>query len=126
VTWTNYEQAANFAAGVRIGTLRFDDLRERETVAGPSTGFVYFARIGDPYITHVKVGFTSKFPEARIQSLQTGCPYKISLLGYVYGNEGRETDIHDVLSNHRCGGEWFQWSEYVERIVRDLLFSEAS
>jgi hypothetical protein len=115
--WSEGKSAANFVAGVAVGAQSFSDLQYRETTYGPSTGFVYFAVIGDPYVTHVKVGFTSKDPALRIKCLQTGCPFKITLLGYVFGNEGRETELHDVLRNSRCEGEWFVWSEYVERIV---------
>lgn len=122
--WTRAAAAANYLAGVRVGAESLAEIRHRETVYGPSTGFIYFAAIGDPYITHVKVGFTAKFPEARVRNLQTGCPFKITLLGYVFGNQGGEIDLHDVLKDHRCGGEWFLWSEYVERIVRGQLDTE--
>lgn len=107
-----------------MGAENLADIGYRETVYGPSTGFIYFAAIGDPYITHVKIGFTTKFPEARVRNLQTGCSFKITLLGYVFGNQGGECDLHDVLKDDRCEGEWFSWSEYVERIVRDKLDTE--
>jgi hypothetical protein len=123
--WTSADCARNFLAGVQLGVESLANLESRETSFGPSTGFVYFAAIGDPYITHVKIGFTSKNPVARLRNLQTGCPFKMRLLGFVFGNEGREIDLHDVLENYRCEGEWFAWSEYVERIVRDQLDREA-
>lgn len=121
VLWTEADAARNFVAGVQVGMESFAEISYRETTFGPSSGFVYFAAIGDPYITHVKIGFTSKDPEARLRNLQTGCPFRMRLIGYVFGNEGREADLHDVLSEHRCEGEWFTWSEYVERIVNDQL-----
>lgn len=120
-SWTEADAAANFVSGVQVGTESFSGIGDRETAYGSSTGFVYFAAIGDPYITHVKIGFTSKNPRARVASLQTGCPFKLKLLGYVFGNEPREAELHDVLKDYRCEGEWFEWSEYVERIIYDQL-----
>lgn len=123
--WTDFDAALNFVAGVAVGAQEYSDVHYRETVYGPARGFVYFAVIGDPYITHVKIGFTSKGPGTRLKNLQTGCPFKITMLGFVFGCEGRERELHDVLMDYRCEGEWFRWTEYVEKIVRDQLDAEA-
>lgn len=122
--WSRSQVADNFVRGVQVGVQQYSDMIA-ETVYGPATGFVYFVAIGDPYITHVKVGFTAKNPWARVRDLQTGCPFKMQLLGFVFGCRGMEAELHDVLGDDRCEGEWFAWSEYVERIVRDQLEAEA-
>jgi hypothetical protein len=124
VIWTQSQAADNFVRGVQVGVERYGDIG-RDTVYGEATGFVYFVAIGEPYITHVKIGFTAKNPWARVSSLQTGCPFKMWLLGFVFGCRGMEAELHDVLFQERCEGEWFKWSDYVETIIRGQLGEEA-
>ena len=123
--WTDREQAANFVAGVKLGVERWADIRDYESVYGPSDGFVYFIGIGGPYLTHVKIGYTKKDPLRRMADLQTGCPFEMIMLGYVFGVIDRERELHDVLRDYRCCGEWFEYSEYVASTVRNQLEAEA-
>lgn len=127
-TWTERDLAENFVRGVEVGANQFGNYYHEcncNLNYGQPTGFVYFVGIGDPYITHVKIGFTSKHPSTRIKSLQTGCPFKIKMLGFVFGNPDLEHELHDVLRDDRAAGEWFAWTEHVEKIVKDQLESEA-
>jgi hypothetical protein len=124
-TWTEHRFADNFVRGVQVGANSWADIKIYEAgVYGTATGFVYFVGIGDPYITHVKIGFTRKNPFARMASLQTGCPFKMKMLGYVFGNEAMEAELHDVASDFRAEGEWFEYSEYVSRLVDGALNDE--
>lgn len=123
--WTEYQAASNFVDGVLVGAQAYSDVRYYETTYGASEGFVYFVAIGDPYPTHVKIGFTRKNPQGRLRELQTGCPYKMRLLGFVFGTVGREQELHDVLRDDRAEGEWFVYSDYVSLIVKDQLSTEA-
>jgi hypothetical protein len=123
-TWTEEMFADNFVRGVQVGTHSWGDVTIYEaSVYGNATGFVYFVGIGDPYTTHVKVGFTRKNPWARMASLQTGCPFKMRLLGFVFGNEGMEAELHDVFDYYRKEGEWFEHSEYVAETIDGILKS---
>ena len=124
-TWTEEMFADNFVRGVQLGVNRWTDIRNYEaSTYGPATGFVYFVGIGDPYLTHVKVGFTSKNPFARMSSLQTGCPFKMRMLGFVIGNEPMEAGLHQALEQDHACGEWFVYTEYAARVVRECLEDE--
>jgi hypothetical protein len=125
--WTAFMEAENFVRGVELGVERFGEFGCREAgITGQTpTGFVYFIAIGDPYITHVKIGFTSKHPASRLKGLQTGCPFKMRLLGFIFGTEDMERELHDVLKIDRAEGEWFRFSEYAELIVLGELKAAA-
>lgn len=115
-------RALNFVRGVAIGVNSYSDIYV-ETIYGPSTGLVYFVGIGAPYITHVKIGYTRKNPYGRMRDLQTGCPFKMHMLGILFGTIDREQELHDVLKEYRKEGEWFEYSEYVQQIIkRELNF----
>ena len=109
--------AVNFVRGMRCNEYKWSDRFECNRTEWPADGFVYFAVIGEPYITHVKVGFTTSDPEKRVKSLQTGCPFPIKLLGYVFGSLEREHELHDVFASDRLSGEWFAYSERVAEII---------
>lgn len=122
--WTDGMSADNFLRGMQIGVEGKDTFQHRDNVYGPCEGFVYFIAIGDPYITHVKIGFTRSNPYARLADLQTGCPFPMRMLGFILGCMAQERELHDVLRDYRVQGEWFSFGEYVERTVRGLLESE--
>lgn len=124
--WSDARIAEGFVDGVKLGISQWKDVQGRENNAGwVATGFVYFIGIGAPYVTHVKIGFTAKDPIARMANLQTGCPFKMTMLGYVFGSTGYEQELHRVLEDDRCEGEWFVFSDYVSTIVSGQLSAEA-
>lgn len=122
--WTDGRVAENHLAGLRIGTERRNDFTSLSGLYGACEGFVYFIAIGDPYITHVKIGFTNDSPFSRLKSLQTGCPFPMRVLGFILGNKAHEAELHRVLADDRTTGEWFAFSDRVEAIVRDQLEAE--
>src|SRR5690348_1623199 len=92
--WTEEMFADNFVRGVEVGERSWHEIEHYEAgVYGTATGFVYFIGIGDPYLTHIKIGFTRKNPFTRMAGLQTGCPFKMRMLGYVFGNEAMEAEL---------------------------------
>jgi hypothetical protein len=117
--------AADFIAGIAVGVVSWDEMdyynHSHNYIAD---GFVYFAVIGEPYITHVKIGYTKGDPEKRVRSLQTGCPFPIKLLGYVFGNVHREQELHDVMRNERVFGEWFEYTDFVQKVINGELSEE--
>ena len=100
------------------------DAATRNAFYGPDTGWVYFITLGEPPIW-VKIGFTKWEPASRMASLQTGCPYPMSLLGFVPGARGLERDLHDVLRNDRRQGEWFEFTERTQSIIADMMAQDA-
>jgi hypothetical protein len=92
-----------------------------ETIYGPATGSVYFITVGDPYGTHVKIGFTRGDPRQRLKDLQTGCPFRLSLLGSVPGCMTMEAELHGVLDEYRVSGEWFIFDGYAEIVIDGIL-----
>lgn len=125
VVWSHADLARNFVAGVAVGVEAFGDMSHYEMQwGGTPEGFIYFAAIGEPYITWAKIGFTKGDPNKRIAALQTGCPFKLKLLGYIFGNLPMEQEIHDVLKHERGIGEWFRYSEHTERVIADQLQAE--
>ena len=79
---------------------------------------LYFIQVKDG---PVKIGRTRLDPLRRMALLQVGCPYELLLLGTIAGEGDAELLIHMHLEEYRMRGEWFEWSEEVANLVRDLL-----
>lgn len=92
-----------------------------ETIYGPATGSVYFITVGEPYATHVKIGFTRGNPRQRLKELQTGCPLQMYLLGAIPGCMTMEAELHGVLEQYRVIGEWFIFDGYAEIVIDGIL-----
>jgi hypothetical protein len=125
--WSEGFRAENFMRGVECGAEklgRYDHLAVQGEIYGTATGFVYFIAAGEPDIQFVKVGFTSGDPRKRLKALQTGCPHRLRILGFVMGNETYERELHQVLCDDNTAGEWFAWSPYVQKIIMDQLEAE--
>jgi hypothetical protein len=68
----------------------------------------------------VKVGYTAG-PKKRLDSLKTGSPHALQLLGVIPGDRAMETLLHREFAAHRMSGEWFRWVPEVESAVRRYL-----
>lgn len=64
---------------------------------------IYFMQAGQL----VKIGTTTGDIHARAAQLQTGCPHKILVLGWIGGGRDREARLHKQFSHLRVQGEWF-------------------
>ena len=64
----------------------------------------------------VKLGISSD-PESRTSNMQTGCPVKLKLMGYVLASYALESAVHEMLSEYRIRGEWFRYEGLVKRFV---------
>lgn len=81
------------------------------------TSFVYFVKAGPD--GPIKIGSTGNI-EKRIASLQTGCPYKIEILGIIECEAASklERDLHRKFSSTRIdNSEWFRWSEDLQNTI---------
>jgi len=69
----------------------------------------------------IKVGYTIGKPEKRLQTLQTGHPSSLVLLGHIEGTEVHEKKIHQFLGFYRIRGEWFRAEELVIKFIWSLI-----
>lgn len=124
--WTQAQLAENFVWGVEVGVEKYGDCShygvQNETY-GQATGFVYFIAVGDP-IQHVKIGYTGGDPRKRLKALQTANPLRLTILGFVLGNEDYERELHSVLHDDRLAGEWFNYTPQVQRIIASEMENE--
>ena len=58
-----------------------------------------------------KIGITKKNIEKRISNLQTGCPYKLTLILEIEGNNDTEKELHNEYQNFKEHGEWFKFED---------------
>lgn len=82
---------------------------------------VYFARAGQD--GPIKIGFTRKSPLERISELQTGCPWRISLIGSLAGQKCHEDWLHDRFDASRLEGEWFLATPELLAVVADTAMA---
>lgn len=68
----------------------------------------------------IKIGFATD-PLARLYSLQTGNPRRLTIIGLRAGTRTTERDIHRRLSGARMVGEWFE-RQAVYRIMKTRGF----
>jgi hypothetical protein len=76
------------------------------------TGVIYFAeQIGGSL---VKIGWTKGCPKRRVQSLQTGSPVELRLLGTIPAESIEdEKRLHTQFAELRVKGEWFKRSKEI-------------
>lgn len=70
-----------------------------------------------------KIGITEQDPEDRLDTLQTGCPYDLSLDYAVRISEAgkHEALLHEEFSASQKRGEWFEFdSDGVEEVRREM------
>jgi hypothetical protein len=72
--------------------------------------------IADRDRTVAKLGY-SKNPDKRLKQLQTGHPRPLVLLATFRGSIADEVRFHQWLSPDRTSGEWFRWSDKIDRIL---------
>ena len=70
-----------------------------------------------------KIGYTSGKVEDRVKGLQTGCPYKISVVRELMGDQAKEKRLHNVFSKFRKKGEWFEFDKETLKKVEDEMVS---
>ena len=67
---------------------------------------VYLIRSGDTDM--YKIGYTSGQIKKRMKSLQTGCPYPLSIVKVINDNQHKEKWLHEKFDMYRKHGEWFK------------------
>ena len=79
---------------------------------------IYFIQAG--VLGPVKVGYTNSNPKGRLQSLQTGSPYKLRLIGHCGGNRTGERILHRMFEPFKMEGEWFRFHIGTMKIIYEL------
>jgi hypothetical protein len=68
----------------------------------------------------VKIGYSANV-KARLASLQTASPDKLTLLASIPGEKDREKSLHNQLCAHRLNGEWFDGgSVFMDRVAKAI------
>jgi hypothetical protein len=83
---------------------------------------VYFATYFDLSVSDenrlIKIGKSKeRCLENRLISVQTGCPYELTLLTYVEGET--EEFYHDKFEEHNVRGEWFKYLPVVKYLKKE-------
>ena len=78
-------------------------------------GFIYF--IQESETERIKIGFSEKHPQGRLESFQTGNSNKLVLLGYNEGTQEDETRLHREFEEERIRkrNEWFEPSQQLKK-----------
>ncbi len=95
------------AAARDLGVAVEDRKTATRPLAAQAIGHVYFVST-DADGAPVKVGYTDGAIEHRLQSLQTGAPSRLVVIGCVPGARSLERTLHRELAAHRLHGEWFE------------------
>jgi hypothetical protein len=77
--------------------------------------YIYFARCQ----RFVKIGYAAD-PYKRIHSMQSGCPYPITLLSFVEGSPIEERAMHSRFRPIHRQAEWFEERGELAQLVRAL------
>lgn len=108
--------------GWKAAQTRFDEyLKTRpgaNPVVKPIVGFVYFLTAAAPGFP-IKIGFTSKPGQMRSKGIQTGCPYRIVVLGMFAGGYSDENKLHRRFAAQRLEGEWFARSDELMALIKE-------
>lgn len=76
---------------------------------------VYFLAAG-PF---VKIGFTGRSVQSRIDQMKTGCPYEIHLLATIPGDYKKERELHQKFDQHRAHLEWFFAADEIINYIKE-------
>jgi Meiotically up-regulated gene 113 len=85
-------------------------------------GYVYFIQAGEG--GRIKIG-SSMNPLSRLNTLQTGCPQRLELLGVIadYLPREREISLQNRFKTEQIIGEWFNPSSPVLRFIEQNTLS---
>lgn len=107
------EQKADFAKSYGVKENYFDSRFKDHLV------YVYL--IGNLEYGFVKIGYSND-PNKRLKSLQTGCPFDISILDVFEGGPDVEKSLHKRYRRYSTRGEWFkvegELKDYIEMAIK--------
>lgn len=68
----------------------------------------------------VKIGYTAKQVDRRIQSLQIGNPERLTLLGVMPGGPIVESSVHRKFAHCHIRGEWYHMNEEISEYIQAI------
>tara|TARA_R100000654_G_scaffold59512_1_gene86236 strand:+ start:296 stop:793 length:498 start_codon:yes stop_codon:yes gene_type:complete len=68
-----------------------------------------------------KIGYTKGQVKNRVKGLQTSCPHKLSITKEVEGSLSKERQLHEIFTENRKEGEWFEFDEKTLEKVFDAM-----
>jgi len=77
---------------------------------------IYFVEAVGP--DHIKIGFTDKPMEKRLDLLQTGNSFPLRVLGMMEGAKQDERRLHRQFRGSRVRGEWFRPTPELLNLIR--------
>lgn len=92
-------------------------MSETSLTVGEHESFVYF--ILAPAYKRIKIGFCSGNPYGRLAELQTGCPERLVLIGFVRATRSLESNLHRKYRTDRTFGEWFRVGTLLIEYIRE-------
>jgi hypothetical protein len=92
----------------------------------PTKGFVYFVSTDDIPAFPVKIGWTERIARIRLMGIQTGCPYRLSVVAGFPGTYQDESGLHRQFKADRLCGEWFKRSPDLMALIEQNRAKEAA
>lgn len=83
-------------------------------------GWVYFTSTDEVLDFPIKIGFSLIDPTLRILGLQTGNPYRLSLLASFRATLSAERAIHRDFARWRLEGEWFRRNDRLLDLIHNV------
>jgi hypothetical protein len=99
-----------------VTNIPLPSVAEKAEMLPNESQIVYFLRAGD----FIKIGKATGSPKNRIASLQTGCPYPITLIGFIHGGISEEFALHRRFAADHAYGEWF----HAKQSIIDFIESQ--
>jgi hypothetical protein len=110
------------ATGWKAAQKRLDEyMKSRpgsKPAAQPITGLVYFLTAEAPGFP-IKIGFTTKPGHMRSKAVQTGCPYRLVIIGTFPGGYRDENKLHRQFASQRLEGEWFARNDDLIALIQE-------
>lgn len=124
-----------YLTGIRSHLEKIDDvdpmkiieveLKLQEVIDRPAKkggGFVYLLKTKEKDL--FKIGITKTSPLRRMPTLQTGCPFELTLFVAIYSYNCRhmETYFHTIFEQYHTYGEWYEVDTDIvmEKIANEL------
>ncbi len=86
-----------------------------DRIFNPLKSVVYFLK-AEPN-GPIKIGYSTNYI-SRIATLKTACPWDLTFLGWVEGNQNTERRLHRQFHHLRLKGEWFKPEESLMEFIR--------
>ena len=93
--------------------------QEIEISKKDNESYIYFF-INEKY-RFCKIGYSIN-PSERLKSVQTGCPFELTIAGIIKGDFYKEKSFYEMFSKCRTYGEWFKISGSLRDFILDKFY----